>query len=167
MEDKISAIVEVQRYLHAAAESDERIPTSPIDGVYGNETRAAVKEFQRINGLCENGTADEETFRLLAFSASERETALAASHASAVDEEIPLRCGSHGASVRDLHTSLRSLSRYYELGDIPVGDFFVGETRDAVRTMQNIFRIEESGTADELLLLRLRREVIARKKFSG
>lgn len=41
-------------------------PAVPVSGVYGRETEAAVRYFQRINGIYETGEADRETWRRLA-----------------------------------------------------------------------------------------------------
>jgi peptidoglycan hydrolase-like protein with peptidoglycan-binding domain len=39
----------------------------PIDGIMGPRTRQAVREFQKVNGLEQTGTLDQETMQKLAF----------------------------------------------------------------------------------------------------
>ncbi len=58
---------EIQKYLLGIsyAEGTTYLPHIAIDGIYGNETRDAVKKFQRRYGLEESGNADYDTWRLL------------------------------------------------------------------------------------------------------
>ena len=59
------AIAEVQRYLRAVSYRHESIPHVGIDGIYGEETREAVRAFQILFSLLATGVADEETFSRL------------------------------------------------------------------------------------------------------
>jgi len=43
----------------------------PVDGHMDNDTRAAIREFQKDNDLVVTGTVDSETAQLLGISASE------------------------------------------------------------------------------------------------
>ena len=48
LSDKVSAIREVQKFLHLISDKKgSTIPRVSIDGIYGEETRGAVSEFQR------------------------------------------------------------------------------------------------------------------------
>ncbi len=63
--NKTETITNLQRYLRQLAYFDENIPLSPIDGIYGDVTRAALMAFQGQNGLPVTGVADERTWNLL------------------------------------------------------------------------------------------------------
>lgn len=165
IDDKEFAIKEVQRFLLIAAEGDERIPKSPIDGIYGDETRAAVIEFQRLSGLPETGVADDKTFSLLYSESVRYNDARRAAYQRYDNGSFPLTLGSYGADVAHLHIVLGELEDYYELNDVPTGDFFTQETKNAVILMQSVFLIEETGIVDEELLERLNNEALYRKKF--
>ena len=65
------AIAEVQRYLRALSYTERDIPHVGIDGIYGDETRAAVRAFQILLSLEETGITDLETFNALYRRASE------------------------------------------------------------------------------------------------
>ena len=56
---------EVQRYLRAVSYRHASVPHIGIDGIYGEETRAALRAFQRHFSLPQTGEANAETFALL------------------------------------------------------------------------------------------------------
>ena len=58
-------IAEVQRYLRALSYLYSEIPHVGIDGIYGEETRAAVRAFQVLFSLSQTGVVDDETFSAL------------------------------------------------------------------------------------------------------
>ena len=55
----------VQRWLREISRSDSRIKSVFIDGIYGEETREAVRNIQATNGLRVTGELDRETFDLI------------------------------------------------------------------------------------------------------
>lgn len=56
------AVAEVQRYLRALSYTHTEIPHVGVDGIYGNETREAVRAFQLLYSLDATGEADHITF---------------------------------------------------------------------------------------------------------
>jgi len=52
----------LQTMLRHLAESDSRYQTVVPDGIYGNSTRAAVANFQRIHGIPVTGITDQNTW---------------------------------------------------------------------------------------------------------
>ena len=64
--DKQQAIREVKKYLYViSTKVYPQIGRTTIDGQYDPATRDAVRAFQRIKGLTENGEVDIETFNAL------------------------------------------------------------------------------------------------------
>lgn len=59
------AILNLQTYLRAQSLVDENAPNVPIDGIFDSQTRYALTEFQRKNGLAPTGVADRTTWELL------------------------------------------------------------------------------------------------------
>lgn len=59
------AILNLQTYLRAQSLVDENAPSVPIDGIFDSQTRYALTEFQRKNGLAPTGIADRTTWELL------------------------------------------------------------------------------------------------------
>lgn len=62
---KKDAIINLQTYLRAQSLVDKNAPRVPIDGIFDAETRYALTEFQRKNGLAPTGVADRITWELL------------------------------------------------------------------------------------------------------
>ena len=62
---KEEAVAEVQRYLRAVSYRHEELPHVGIDGIYGEETREAVRAFQEHFSLSNTGVVDEVTFLML------------------------------------------------------------------------------------------------------
>ncbi|MBE6687087.1 MAG: hypothetical protein E7591_07630 [Ruminococcaceae bacterium] len=63
--DKNSAVREIQTYLNTVSRAAGRDPCVVPDGIYDEKTRECVRSFQRQNGLDESGTVDYNTFELL------------------------------------------------------------------------------------------------------
>ena len=58
-------IFDLQRFLRLIQLAANHAAPLVPDGVYGPETNAAVREFQRMNDLPVTGTADYETWTLI------------------------------------------------------------------------------------------------------
>lgn len=58
-------VLQVQEYLNAIGETFPEIPTVPANGVFGNQTQAAVIAFQRLEGLDPNGIVGAVTWNEL------------------------------------------------------------------------------------------------------
>lgn len=120
-----------------------------IDGRFGAGTTQAVVDFQRENGLDDDGIAGRATQNLLFSSdAKFNPNLMGGSGSSATATPAPatsevLRLGSTGEAVRSLQTALRSLGYYSGEAD---GDF--GEsTQAAVRLFQTYNGISADGIA--------------------
>ncbi len=62
LEDTETPVRNLQRWLRALSKEYGSPSEIFIDGIYGSETRAAVREFQRENGLSATGEVDLATF---------------------------------------------------------------------------------------------------------
>jgi peptidoglycan hydrolase-like protein with peptidoglycan-binding domain len=167
IEDKKAAILEVQRFLLIIAEREDFIPQLPQDGVYSNETRAAVKDYQGRRGIKETGVVDKETFDLLYFESEEILAEKDIKKSVLNHESFPLKLGDSGADVSNLNTILRELAVYYKnISPLPVGGFFSRNTTDAVKVMQYHLRVREDGIVTATFYDMLRTELKERKKFA-
>lgn len=55
----------LQKYLNAIAEVYADVPTVAVEGVFGPQTAASVREFQRLFGLADDGLVGEATWNTL------------------------------------------------------------------------------------------------------
>jgi len=104
--------------------------TGSIDGVFGAQTERAVKRFQRVLGLEEDGIVGPRTWAFLT---------------PFVDESDPdvLRRGSRGSMVTLLQNGL--LRAGYDLGDDGVDGLFGTKTQAAVRAFQAAQGLPQTG----------------------
>lgn len=164
--DTAAAIRRVQDYLFEIHLYEGISYVAPRDGIYGNTTRTAVREFQERTALPMTGIVDLSTFEAL------RDTALKYSAENARETHLyspkgfPLRPGARGADVDVLHALLRSISVHErDMPPIPRTSYFSEETAAAVRYMQKIFQIDEDGIVDAMLFKRLENDLAARRVF--
>ena len=60
-----TAVYNLQHYLRQLSYTDNRISAPPEDGVFGEQTKKSLMEFQRTHSLLPNGIADKETWDAL------------------------------------------------------------------------------------------------------
>ena len=60
-----TAVYNLQRYLRQLSYTDKRIPAPPVDGIFGEQTKKSLIEFQRAHSLLPNGIADKATWDAL------------------------------------------------------------------------------------------------------
>ncbi len=70
LRDKKLAIIEIQRNLLELNKAGWAIPSLVADGVYGQQTREAVRIFQEIEGLPATGRVDLTTWQVLTTAAN-------------------------------------------------------------------------------------------------
>lgn len=113
-------------------------PVTP-DGVYGNDTIAAVEAFQRINGLSVDGAAGQSTqVKLYSGTALPYTTG---STGGVVTDEI-LRVGATGDAVRALQKALKALNY-----PVTPDGVYGSDTMEAVMAFQRINGLTVDGAA--------------------
>lgn len=63
--DERLSIIEIQRNLRELAKAGWGLPSITADGIYGEQTREAVRRFQEIEGLPPTGRVDRITWQVL------------------------------------------------------------------------------------------------------
>ena len=121
------------------------------DGIFGAETAEAVRAHQRQNGLPVSGQVDRATWDSI-FGAYEHLTALDALPAAVrffPAEGGVLSPGDRGAAVFVLQLLLGSGAPHFaNLAPVPLTGEYDAETETAVRVMQGIFGLPQTGVAD-------------------
>lgn len=151
--DTPSAIREVQRYLSLTA--DEAIFVAP-SGVYDENTRKSVIDFQKREGLLPTGVVDRETFELLYLKYSlEREKNLVREGVNQY-ARLPLRPGESSVAMIAVNAMLARLLSYYDIShNFRRSGYYSAETSRAVQELKKIYRLDMIDEIDEIFYGRM------------
>ena len=121
------------------------------DGVFGEDTEAAVLEFQRIFGLATDGIVGKSTWYTVQniFNSVKRLNELN-SEGLTIDEVTRqyslLRLGDRGIAVANFQYYLAYLSRFYQsIPNVPIDGIFGEKTLQAVQAAQRTFGLPVDG----------------------
>ena len=162
IDEKSEAVREVQSYLRTLASLYKELPLLSVDGIYGEETRDAVRLFQRMTGLTETGDTDEETFSLLYSMYLPVKEELIGESELFPSSAFPFRLGDSGSPVRILQSVLSEILTIH----LPTDGFFGKTTEDAVRLIEGRYLLPQTGTVSRRLWQKISadyRAVIAKK----
>ena len=146
------AVFEMQSYLRNIGRLDSDISTVVPDGIFGEETTAAVKSFQKKYGLAETGIVDFAVWESIKNKSAEAVFTYSepAQVAPIKNSDLPLITGTDNALVYTLHLMLNSVAaRYKNFTPLPVQSAFDSATQEQVRLWQRVAALEESGQVDK------------------
>lgn len=142
-------IIEVQRYLHAIALMNEKIPVVIPNGVYGNETRIAVTAFQREYSLKETGTVDAITWNKIVEVYKGLFHSLPEPYPAFPSEKFVCEKGSYGQLVYIIQALLYGMGQSYDnFPKINVCGHFNDETVSIVTSFQKFCGLPQNGKVD-------------------
>lgn len=121
------------------------------EGSSEERLHAAIREFQRANGLKITGVADSATVTALRSEESVSQKEYLAILAENMNGLGTLASGSYGDSVRTLQETLRDLGYFEDACD----GFYGDTTALAVNRFQLANGLKETGIADRAVLIRL------------
>ncbi len=128
----------------------------PIDGVFGPSTTEAVRAFQRVFDLREDGVVGPSTWYkiLYIYNGIKRLNELNSEGLtiSEISTQYPslLQMGSEGTGVLVLQYFLAYISRFVPgVPDLVLDGIFGGETEAAVRAFQSIYGLASDGVVGE------------------
>ena len=142
----------LQEMLRQISFQNPAISSVVPDGIFGVQTTEAVFSFQVQAGLAQTGRVDYETFvRIVdAYDSAVEEVLLFEEICSELDVGDVLRTDCTGDMTYMLQVMINSIAgRYGNLPSVPVSGTMDEETRSAVRSLQNVYGVEETGTADK------------------
>lgn len=110
-----------------------------ITGHYGSKTEAAVKAFQKANGLTADGVAGAKTLSAISAAVARKGGTSASSSASGTT----LKLNSQGAKVTELQNNLKQLGYYYA----EITGNYGTKTEAAVKAFQKAKGLTADGVA--------------------
>lgn len=148
----------LQLRLNRISDNYPLIPkVAAIDGIFAEDTEAAVVEFQKIFGLVPDGIVGSATWYTVnrIYNAVKRLNELDSEgiRLEEVTKQYPgvLSLGSQGISVSNLQYFLSYLSQFYSsITPIAIDGIFGNETRQSVISAQNTFGLLEDGVVGEI-----------------
>ena len=146
-----NAICDIQKKLREMSYHDGDIPSVAIDGIYGEETRSAVVEFQKKYGLEPNGVVDLTTHELL--KEKYRETIEMYGYPEKVSvfplnpENFALKKGDATFATAALQYMLAE-SADSPFCSVDISGVFDDKTEAAVRKFQKSCGLDETGEVD-------------------
>ncbi|MBQ7499622.1 MAG: peptidoglycan-binding protein [Clostridia bacterium] len=151
--DKRSAVREVQRYLRGIARTDGDMTKVYPDGIYDENTAKAVSEFQRKHGLEATGAVDKKTFDALykgyleAEAESEPPEKIDVFGCRLADGRMSL--GEEFDSVYILQVMLCLLAEPYGFEPAAINGCYDEMTENAVMSFQKIHGLPQTGSVDK------------------
>ena len=145
--DRPAAIRRVQDYLREAG--NKSIFVAPT-GIYDDNTRLSVIDFQKSNGFEATGIVNRETFDKLFLDYSIITDRERVRHGLDSFISFPILPGVQTGAMMHINRTLRRLLDYYgHTHSLRDGNIYTAETEAAVRRMRDIYRLKNEGYIDE------------------
>ena len=150
------SVVVIQTELNRISQSYPAIPKiTPVDGIFGARTEAAVRKFQQVFNLQVDGIVGKATWYALVryyiavTSMAELRSQGQKFYQNSWAVTDPIEPGDRGIKVEHLQYMLRVLSEYIpEIPPIAVDGIFGPATENAVRAAQQRFGLPRTGVVD-------------------
>ena len=153
MQNQRRDIESIQRSLRTLAQEDKRIPSLNVDGLFGPETAASVKAFQRISGLPVTGSVDFATWEALADA---YQTVVFRYSAALPVPLFPspdavLMSGDTGDAVYTVQLMINGIGQNFQnLPHLEITGRYDRETLKAVESFQQLFQLPVTGQVDKV-----------------
>lgn len=143
-------VTQVQLWLRRLAKQEGWHPLPAVDGIYSENTAAAVRRFQASHGLPVTGVVNFETWT--ALRSAYVPACLCAGPPWPLYVHCPdVRMGAAGSYIFILQAVLNTLSPHF--GNLPPVAYtgeFDADTRDRITCIQQASRLPCTGTVDRL-----------------
>lgn len=143
-----------------AKDTGEDLPVIP-DGIYGNQTKAAVSKFQSDRGLPVTGIADQQTWDRINAEYPNALTRVAPAEPVQIilDPGKEFRLGDESYYIYLMQAMLLALGEIYESMSVPqVNGIFDNITADAVSSFQHLSQLPQTGIMDKVTWKHLARQ---------
>ncbi len=139
----------LQYYLNIIAYFNPSITPPQIDGIFGEATAEAVRQYQQFYGLPVTGEVGIDTWVSITGIYNDILNTLPPEYSGEMAKIYPgyvLTLGMSGQNITDLQTYLsRIADNIQQIPKIPVTGFFGDQTRNAVITFQRLYGIPANG----------------------
>lgn len=150
------SVVTVQVMLNQISQNYPAIPKiNPVDGIFGKQTEAAVRKFQQVFNLQQDGIVGKATwYALVRYYVAVTRMAELRSQGQKYYQNSwalsnPINQGDRGIKVEHLQYMLRVLSEFIpEIPVIAIDGIFGTDTRNAVLAFQRRHRLPQTGAVD-------------------
>ena len=150
--DKSAAIRTVQNYLSIVGGFEAFLAST---GVYDDNTRRAVYDFQAENGLVANGVVNRETLEKLYDAVSSAEI-IKKTRENYSFISFPVLPGQINDQLLIINGMLLRLLNHYRLPhSLRMSRFYSSATSEAVKMIRRIYLLEEVDLIDEELFSRM------------
>lgn len=150
------SVAQIQTAINRISQNFPAVPKLSVDGIFGSVTENAVRIFQRVFGLTEDGVVGRQTWyaveRVYAGVLRLSELRSLGLRYEDLGWEFPepLRLGDRGDKVRQLQYMLAVVAQFVqEVPSIAVDGIFGQQTRDAVSAFQRYQGWPVTGDADD------------------
>ena len=140
---------EIQCYLQGISYYNDKIPLIIPDGYFGKETSTAVRAFQREYKIPETGTVTHETWNAIVSVYRYFADSIPIPLDIFPSENYSLRKGDSGIIVYVIQVLLHEMGlKYDNFPDIVINGIYDNSTANAVRFLQNLSNLSQTGTVN-------------------
>ena len=127
-----------------------------VNGVYDDNTRTSVINFQHSNGLNPDGRVDKKTLDLLYEACLKRKKRKYLAKMLVPAIEFPLSVGRSENEMISINRLVADLLDYYGIShSIIESSYYSSETARCVMLLKEIFLMEKDDNIDEIFYLRM------------
>lgn len=148
-------IRQIQTMLRELSFYDDRIERIIPDGIYGEQTREAVRSFQRANNLYVTGEVDNDAWDKIvdAYDKNYLENVRQVSVVIIDELDVPIEVGSASSSLYVIQAMILALSDYFEnIEAIGITGVFDAPTQKEVEKIQIISGLTPNSLIDRAFI---------------
>lgn len=150
--DSGSGVASLQYYLDYVSQFYDSVRSVEVDGIFGDVTRAAVRDFQQTFGLTVDGIVGRETWDVLYSTYLGFIETVPIRYTEGVTVPfpgVPLRIGSESEEVRLLQEYLNYIAVFYpSIPTVTPTGYFGQLTQSAVTAFQTEFGLTPTGSVN-------------------